>query len=166
MSTKRKVYQACVLSVLLYGWFPSRNISTRLIHSTTDACEPSLGSPINNSGVSTSHYCLTAPSMDLRERWGDRENASIKVMKRRVEWLGHLARMPDCRTPKACLFGWLPQACPQGGPRLRWRDVIRKDLRVMGIKEDQWYDEASTSRSGWKSRCQTEIENLIDTATN
>ena len=104
--------------------------------------------------------------LDLRERWGDRENASIKVMKRRVEWLGHLARMPDCRTPKACLFGWLPQACPQGGPRLRWRDVIRKDLRVMGIKEDQWYDEASTSRSGWKSRCQTEIENLIDTATN
>ena len=78
----------------------------------------------------------------------------------------NLARMPDFCTPKACLFGWLPQTRPQGGPRLRRRDVIRKDLRVMGIKKDQWYDEASTSRSGWKNRCQTEVENLIETATN
>ena len=49
---------------------------------------------------------------DLRKRWGDKENASMKVMNRRLEWLGHLARMPDYHTPKVCLFGWLPQARP------------------------------------------------------
>ena len=39
--------------------------------------------------------------------------------------------------------------------------MIRKDLRVMGIKEDKWYDEAATSRSGWKSKYRGEIESRI-----
>ena len=163
ISTKRKVYQACVLSVLLYGsecWVPLKKDLNKIDSFHNRCVRTILG--VSNQQQWSQHIT----SLDLRERWGDRESASIKVMKCRVEWLGHLARMPDCRTPKACLFGWLPQTRLQGGPRLRWRDVIRKDLRRMGIKEDQWYDEASTSRSGWKSKCQTEIENLIDTATN
>ena len=44
----------------------------------------------------------------------------------RMEWLGHLSRIPDQRMPKAALFGWLPQPRPRGGPRRRWRDVIKR----------------------------------------
>ena len=29
-------------------------------------------------------------SLELRQRWGDPETAAMKVMKRRLEWLGHL----------------------------------------------------------------------------
>ena len=38
-----------------------------------------------------------------------------KIQKRRLEWLGHLARMQDHRLPKSVLFGWLPQPRPWSG---------------------------------------------------
>ena len=81
------------------------------------------------------------------ERWGDVETTSDKVTKRRLEWLGHLARMPDHRLPKYLLFGWLPQPRPRGGPRRRWRDVVWKDLKNIGVGEDDWYEEARGSRA-------------------
>ena len=84
----------------------------------------------------------------------------MKVMKRRLEWLGHLARMPDHRIPKICLFSWLPQPRPRGGPRLRWRDIIRKDLKAIGVSEDRWYDEASVSRPRWRTAYKKGLESL------
>jgi len=75
-----------------------------------------------------------------------------KVRKRRLEWLGHVARMPDHRLPKSVLFGWLPQARPRCGPRKRWRDVMRKDLRDIGVDESVWYQEATQSRAAWRTR--------------
>ena len=54
---------------------------------------------------------------ELRRRWGNEELPAEKVMKRRLEWLGHIARMPDHRLPKSKLFGWLPQPHPRCGPR-------------------------------------------------
>ncbi len=71
-----------------------------------------------------------------------------KVKKRRLEWLGHLARMPDHRMPKAVLFSWLPQPRPRCAPRKRWRDQIRKDLQSIGVEEEEWYAEARRSRGG------------------
>ena len=61
----------------------------------------------------------------------------------------HIARMPEHRIPKMALFGWLPKTRPPGGPRKRWRDQIHKDLKVVGISESEWYDEATCSREGW-----------------
>ena len=66
---------------------------------------------------------------------------------------GHVARMPDHRMPKMALFGWLQKTHPPGGPRKRWRDVIRKDLQAIGVPEKQWY-EATVSREGWNTKYQ------------
>ncbi len=53
------------------------------------------------------------------------------IVKRRLRWLGHVARMSQHRIP-----GWLPQTRPAHGPRLRWRDKIRQDLKgFKSIKE-------------------------------
>ena len=59
---------------------------------------------------------------------------------RRLEWLGHVARMGEDRMPKQMLFGWLPQTRPQGGPQKRWRDVVRCDLRAIAMSDENWYD--------------------------
>ena len=79
-------------------------------------------------------------------------------MRRRLEWLGHVARMPDHRIPKQSLFGWLPQPRPREGPRRRWRDIIRKDLKSIGVNEDEWYEDATLSRAGWRSIYRSTIE--------
>ena len=89
------------------------------------------------------------------------ETATMKVKKRRLEWLGHVARMPDHRIPKVCLFSWLPQPRPRGGPRLRWRDLIRKDLKEIKVLEERWY-QVATSRSRWKT---TYTEGLAECLT-
>ena len=102
-------------------------------------------------------------SAEIRQKWGDTETATVKVTKRRLEWLGHVARMPHYRTPKICLFSWMPQPRPRGGPRLRWRDLIRRDLREISVQEDRWYDEAVTSRAGWRSTYKKGLETLTTT---
>ena len=90
------------------------------------------------------------------------ETATSKVKKRRLEWLGHVARMPDHHIPKACLFGWMPQSRPRGGSRLRWRNLIKKDLKEIKVSEDQWYEVATTSRSRWRA---TYTEGLEESQT-
>ncbi len=97
-------------------------------------------------------------SRALRQRWGDVELISRKVMRRRLEWLGHTARMPEHRIPKLMLFGWLPQPRPPGGPRRRWRDLIRRVLKAVGVREDRWFDDATESRAGWRTTYQRGME--------
>ncbi len=61
------------------------------------------------------------------------------VQRRRLEWLGHVARMPDHRIPKSMLFGWLSQPRPLGGQALK--EMMGCDLER---PEDEWYEEAES----------------------
>ena len=65
--------------------------------------------------------------------------------------------MPDTRTPKRVLFDWLPQTRPAHGPRRRWRDVIRRDLRFLDLSGEHWY-EAAQSRRSWRVTCSDGLE--------
>ena len=38
-----------------------------------------------------------------------------------------------------------------GGLRRRWRDVVRKDLKHLGISESDWYG-AAQNRVDWRRR--------------
>ena len=68
-----------------------------------------------------------------------------------MEWLDHLARMSNDCLPKMCLFGWLRKTRPSGGRRRRWRDVVWKDLKHLGISESDWYG-AAQNRVDWRRR--------------
>ena len=69
---------------------------------------------------------------EVRRRWGDEEAAAEKMRRRRLEWLGHVARMPDHRIPKSVLFGWF-----RCGPRRRWKDVVCRDLKDIDVEESE-----------------------------
>ena len=58
---------------------------------------------------------------------------SVKVMRRRLEWLGRVAKMPDHQSPKQAFFGWLSESRLRGGPRRKEKDLIRRDLEVKVI---------------------------------
>ena len=86
----------------------------------------------------------------IRQRWGDPDTINIKLIRRRMQWLGHLAQMRNHRIPKMCFFGWLSEKRPQGGPKKCWKDIIRKELNDLNIPESCWYDLANKPRSAWK----------------
>ena len=44
-------------------------------------------------------------SSALRQLWGHSDTIAMRISKRRLEWLGHVARMTDDRIPKRLLFG-------------------------------------------------------------
>ena len=60
------------------------------------------------------HACMC-----VRSSWGNEECIDQMIKRRRLEWLGHIAYMPDNRIPRKVLFGWLQQPRSQGGPRRR-----------------------------------------------
>ena len=111
--TKRKIYQACILPVLLYGsecWIPLRKYISKLNIFHHRCIRTILG--ISNREQWLRHISMA----EVRRRWGDDEIVAIKVTKLRLEWLGHIARMPDHRIPKSTLFSWFSQPRLSGGP--------------------------------------------------
>ena len=162
MATKRKIYNACVLSVLLYGaecWIPLRRHEKKVSTFHHRCIRTILG--ISNRQQWSEHITMA----EVRRRWGDEETVGEKIQKRRMEWLGHLARMPDHRLPKVMLFSWLPQPRPRCGPRKRWRDVVRKDLRDVEVGEHEWYEEATSSRASWRALYRMGLENCREMRT-
>ena len=71
------------------------------------------------------------------------------MTRRCLEWLEHLARMQDHRLPKICLFGWLSKTRPCSGPRRRWRDVVKRDLKSVEVTDGEWYGDAQNRRK-WR----------------
>ena len=52
------------------------------------------------------HFSALKTKKHLRWKLGScRDTVADKITKRRLEWLGHIARMPEHRIPKMALFG-------------------------------------------------------------
>ena len=67
----------------------------------------------------------------------------IRIMKsRRIRWAGHVARMGG-KTKIIFYCGWKAGGKEAiGRPRRRWEDNIRRDLREVGIRDENWLDVA------------------------
>ena len=57
---------------------------------------------------------------------------------RRLQWLGHVARMSDDRLPKQMLFGTLEGKSAPGRPVKSWNDFVREDLDHIGLTYHWW----------------------------
>ena len=80
---------------------------------------------------------------------GGVERMDTLLRYRRLRWLGHVARMGHWRIPRDLLVckpdGGRRAA---GGQKLRWNDVVLKDLKVCGI-QDNWF-ELAQDRDSWR----------------
>ena len=149
LRTKKMLYTACVLSVLLYGsecWTILRRDEARLDIFHHQCLRVILGVSRKDQQF------LSIPNVELRRRYGDPEPLSSTIRCRRLEWIGHLARMEDNRIQKQLLFGWLGKARPPEGPRLRWKDRVHADLRQLEVQT--WY-QAAQDRQEWRVICHT-----------
>jgi hypothetical protein len=57
----------------------------------------------------------------------------VRVMKSRMRWAGHVARMGEGRVVYRVLVGRPEGKRPLGRPRRRWENNIKMDLRKIGI---------------------------------
>ena len=97
--TKTQVYQACVLSTLMYGsesWTLYARQERRLNAFHLCCLRRILGI--------TWQDCI--PNTEVLERAGTVSMYAL-LTKRRLRWLGHVARMQDGRLPKDILYGEL-----------------------------------------------------------
>ena len=104
LSTKLRVYRACMLSVLLYGaetW------------TTTFTCRRKLEKFHMQCLRKIAHVSLwdqerwSLPNAQLRQCLGVPSVMDL-VSQARLRWLGHVARMDSSRLPKRMMFAFLP----------------------------------------------------------
>ena len=142
--TKQVVYQAVVLGVLLYaaGTWPAKQKDIRRLEGFHHRCLRSI------LGIGRMQQCLQHISNERVRQWVGMPTSLEVMIARRLQWLGHVARMDDSRLPKQLLFGWLPHLRPAHGVKLRWRDKVRRDLKTFRINESTWYALAH-DRQSW-----------------
>ena len=141
--TKLCVYQACVLSTLLYSseaWTTYTRQEKKLnsFHLRCLRCilDISWQDKITNTEVlqrasSFSMYTL--------------------LSQRRLRRLGHVHRMANGRIPKDMLYGELVTGTRTvGRPYLRYRDTCKRDMKVAGIDTTTW-EAAADDRGHWRA---------------
>ena len=62
------------------------------------------------------------------------------VQERRLRWYGHVMRMDGDSGVKKCLSLDVPGTRGRGRPRKTWSEVVRSDLRALGLTEEMTGD--------------------------
>jgi hypothetical protein len=148
--TKILVYEACVLSTLLYGgetWSTYSHQEKRLNSFHMRCLRRILGirwqDKITNTEVQEIAGAKTVHSM---------------LSLRRFRWLGHTCRMKDGRIPKDILYGELQMGKrSRGRPLLRYKDVCKRDMKDTEIEIESWEQDA-TNRVAWREKIRKGIE--------
>ena len=87
-------------------------------------------------------------SEDIRRELGVEEITS-KIRTARLKWYGHVKRMED-NWVRRIMEMEVEGRRARGRPMMRWRDNIRKDMRMRGVSEDDAQD-----RKLWRRMIQT-----------
>ena len=143
INLKIRVYTACVLSTLLYcseSW-PTYSRQERRLNSFHFRCLRSI------LGISWYDRVPNTSILELTEA------TDLFTMLRvcRLRWTGHVCRLDDGRLPKDIFYGELADAPrPRGRPRLRFKDVLKRDLAAFNIPVASW-ETVALDRSSWRS---------------
>lgn len=143
VKTKLAVYNACVISTLLYGsetWTTYAKQERRLNAFHLRSIRRILGISWQDKVPNTEVLSRThLPSMYTLLR------------QRRLRWLGHVHRMEDGRIPKDILYGELATGRRSTGcPHLRFKDVCKRDMKALAIDIKSW-EELANDRSKWRN---------------
>ena len=153
--TKRAVYRATVLSVLMYG-AETWNLKAEHVRRLATFHNRCVRTILGVTRYQQWEQRLTSKA--LANRFGMVWSIPDIIMDRRLQWLGHLGRMEDERLPKQVLFGELKKKRPCHGVKKRWRDQVSKDLQAIKLKGD-WY-QLSQDRKGWLAKCRKGVDEV------
>ena len=138
-----RVYEAVVLTILLYGsetWI--------LLRKHVNVLES---------------FHMKHLRIILGIRWQDkvtnievlnRANSSsleALLIKAQLRWSGHVVRMDDTRLPKIALYGELSSGVRSvGGQRKQYKDTLKQSLKSCAINVEKW-EIIAVDRTSWRS---------------
>jgi hypothetical protein len=142
IKTKVRVYEACVLSILLYGaetWATYRPQESKLSAFHTRNLRFIVGKTWEDKMTNEELFMLTGSGP-----------LSSRLKFTRLRWAGHVNRMPSTRIPHMILHAVLEHGTRQTGrPRLRFKDVLKRDLKDFSMQPETWTS-ASRDRPNWR----------------
>jgi hypothetical protein len=60
------------------------------------------------------------------------------IEKKRLQWYGHIKRMPEKRIPKL-IMEWIPEERRERGhPRKTWKEGVQAAMTTRNLEPDQW----------------------------
>ena len=143
LETKLRVYQASVLSVLLYGsecWPIFTSLCSRLSEFDMRA----------QRTITNTKWFEYKTNIEVRTLT-NRQPIQRYIAQGRLPWFGHILRSPLNHPALAnCTFnpraaGW---SRSRGAPRTRWSDVLGKDLKQLGTTLTE-ASNIALALSGW-----------------
>jgi len=144
VKVKTRLYEAIILSTLLYGadvW-PLTATLTKSLDAGHHRWQRSI------LGISWKDRIT---NVEVRARTGQQTMDNI-LRERRLRWLGHVFRMDHKRIPQQALYcQWQVPGYKRGPgrPRANWRGAVSKDLRKMGFTWEE-AEVADLDRHGWR----------------
>ena len=143
IEAKCKVYRAVVLSTLLYGaetWTVYRTHVKKLhgymMRQLRNIMNISWQDKVTNK--------------DILKRAGLPSMADL-LIKKNLRWLGHVERMDHERLPRQLLYSQLSEGVRnQGRPRLRFKDVCKRNMKWKDIDLNNW-KQSAVDRQKWRS---------------
>ena len=138
MKIKGKLYKACVRSAMCYGaecWALRKEVTRqRMVRMMC--------------GKTLKDKCQ---SQELRARVGVDDIEGF-LRSHRLRWAGHVERAGK-GVPKQVREMKVEGTRKKGRPRLTWQELVRKDMREVGLNREMAGD-----RAEWKRRCQTTVD--------
>ena len=151
IEAKRAVYEALILSILLYGsesWSVTEEMLRRLrvVHAR---CVRAM------SRVSRKHTWAHRISTAALERQLGVDTIDTYLYRRQLRWLGHVRRMDYAqRLPRRMLSSWVAHPRPRGAPPMTYGRSIERALDAFHIDRRDW-PRLAADRATWREtlRC-------------
>ena len=143
MRVKGKIYRAIVLFTLLYGaeaWTVYRR-QVKKLHAFMMR---------HLRSIMRITWMDKVTHKEILERTGLPSMEDLLIRKN-LRWTGHLMRMSPDRLPKQVLYSQLSSGHrKRGRPRLRFKDTIKRNLKMRDIKIESWTS-LSQQRDKWRA---------------
>ena len=134
----RTIFNTLIKSALLYGaetWTIKSANEKKMLSTEMDFWRRSART--SRMGKKT--------SIEIRARMGIKTSITTKIVKKGMQWCGHVQRMDVSKIPRLVL-NWKPEGKnKRGRPRKRWKAKLMKGMTENGIEEEDAQD-----RQRWK----------------
>ena len=154
LSTKLKVYNAVVLSSLLYGcetWTLYRRHIKKLEQFHTRSLRT----------IMRIRWQDRITNQEVLDR-ADTTSIEAKILQAQLRWSGHVIRMEESRIPRQLLYGELSSGSrKQGRPKKRYKDNLKANLKWTGL-QPRHLEPAASDRTRWRAITKQAVKTFED----